>query len=193
MRWPPRFAFISGTLAIDFAQTGGEGYRARWEGWHQPTDLEDWAELAPDLGIRPRADATDLVRARELREIIWRVARDHVEGRPLADADMKLLQAYGATPDLAPVWHDGKRRWENGAEFGKVLSSVARDALSLFGTERLARLRECANPTCQLMFIDNSRPGKRQWCSMGRCGNLSKVARHRAKAKGDHHDHDHEH
>jgi len=192
MRWPPRFAFIGGTLAIDFAQTGGEGYRARWEGWHRPEDLADWAELQPDLRIRPSASDVELAEARVLREAIWRVARAHVEDTPRPDADFAYLETVAATPDLAPVWRAGRRQWQENASFSRVLSSVARDALSLFGTERLERLRECANPNCQLMFIDNSRPGRRQWCSMGRCGNLSKVARHRAKTKGEDHDH-HEH
>ena len=82
--------------------------------------------------------------------------------------------------------------WAPDAIFTQVMSSVARDAINLFGTARVERFRKCANPTCDLMFVDQSRPGKRQWCTMDRCGNLSKVAKHRARhrhGKGDDHVH----
>ena len=189
MRWPPRFAFVGNSLALDFAQTGGEGYRARWEGWHTPSDLTDWAELQPSLGIRPSADADELTGAKALREAVWAIARSRVENRPYSPADLALVETVAATPDLPPVWRNGKCTWPDNASFSQVLSSVARDTLNLFGTPLVERFRECANPTCQLMFVDHSRPGKRQWCSMNRCGNLTKVARHRAKSKGDDHAH----
>jgi predicted RNA-binding Zn ribbon-like protein len=31
------------------------------------------------------------------------------------------------------------------------------------------------------MFIDRSRPGRRRWCSMERCGNRDKTARYRQR------------
>jgi predicted RNA-binding Zn ribbon-like protein len=61
----------------------------------------------------------------------------------------------------------------------QILSNVSRDAIELFGTGLRARLRECRNPNCGLLFVDLSRPGKRRWCAMRRCGNLNKIARYR--------------
>lgn len=183
MRWPPRFAFVGNCLALDFAQTGGEGYRARWESWHSPSDLADWAEAAPGLGIRPHADVHDLAVARNLREAIWAVARNMVERRDIARDSIAVIEKVAMQPDIPPVWRDGSRVLSDAVGFDAVMSSVARDALTLFGTSLAERLRECENPKCQLMFVDRSRPGKRQWCSMGRCGNLIKVARHRSKKK----------
>lgn len=183
MRWPPRFAFVGNCLALDFAQTGGEGFRARWESWHTPSDLADWAELAPDLCIRPQTNSRDLAQARVLREAIWAVARSMVEGRDIAGDAIEVIQKVAAQPDIPPVWRDGRRLLSDAIGFDTVMSSVARDALTLFGTSLAERLRECENPQCQLMFVDRSRAGKRQWCSMNRCGNLIKVARHRSKQK----------
>jgi predicted RNA-binding Zn ribbon-like protein len=187
MPWPPRFIFIGSSLAIDFAQTGGEGFRARWESWHVPSDLEDWAEASPELGIRPDATHDDLAASRALREALWHTARRQLEHRPPASGDLALIEAHAAAPDLVPILRDGHRRWSAPASFPQVLSAVARDAIHVFGTPLVERFRECANPLCSLMFVDRSRPGMRQWCSMERCGNLTKVARYRAKAKGDDH------
>ncbi|MFE7130281.1 CGNR zinc finger domain-containing protein [Streptomyces sp. NPDC057638] len=43
------------------------------------------------------------------------------------------------------------------------------------------RVRVCAAHDCQLLFADTSRPGRRRWCSMERCGNREKVRAHRAR------------
>jgi len=185
MAWPPRFAFVGGTIAIDFAQTGGEGYRARWEGWHTPADMADWAEMAPGLGLRPSVSEPEYRAAWQLREALWRTLRHQLAGEPAEPEDHALIETVASQPDLVPQWRDGKMRWAPDATFTQVMSSVARDAIDLFGTARAERFRKCANPNCDLMFVDQSRPGKRQWCTMERCGNLSKVARHRAKHRHD--------
>lgn len=189
MAWPPRFIFIGGALTLDFTQTGGEGWRSRWEGWHTPDDLADWAAAAPWLGFRPAVDQADLAAARALRETLWTIASDQAQGQAPRPADMALIEAWAKKPDPVPVWRNGRQAFEDGQPFAQVLSAVARDTISLFGTERVQRFRKCANPNCYLMFVDTSRPGKRAWCTMDRCGNLMKAARHRAKTKGDDHVH----
>jgi predicted RNA-binding Zn ribbon-like protein len=45
------------------------------------------------------------------------------------------------------------------------------------------RLRHCAGDGCILHFLDSSRSGRRQWCSMDVCGNRAKARRHYARAR----------
>jgi len=45
------------------------------------------------------------------------------------------------------------------------------------------RIKMCASETCQWLFYDVSRTGRRRWCDMATCGNRAKAARHRARAK----------
>jgi predicted RNA-binding Zn ribbon-like protein len=192
MAWPPRFIFIGGTIAIDFAQTGGEGGRSRFERWHTPSDMADWAELNPALGFRPSVSKAEYDAAWKLREALWSTIQHQLAGEPPEPADRDLIERTAALPDLVPAWRGGKAVWADGQSFTQVMSVAARDAIDLFGTARVERFRKCANPTCGLTFVDNSRPGKRHWCTMERCGNLSKVAKHRAKhqhGKGDDHVH----
>lgn len=181
MAWPPRFAFVGGTVAIDFIQTGGEDFRAQWEGWHTPDDIADWAEMAPGIGVRPSVTDDEFKAAWALREALWRTVRNQLAGEPPEPDDHALIEALAAEPDLVPQWRNGKAVWASDATFTQVMSTVARDAIDLLGTSRVERFRKCANPMCYLMFVDNSRPGRRQWCTMERCGNLSKVARQREK------------
>lgn len=182
MPWPPRFLFISGRLALDFVHTGGEGARARWERWSTPADLAEWMEACPALAVRAAVDAQDLARARELREAIWESALAVLGGRPLPAAARRVLERAASAPDLVPVFRGGERAWRPDSTGAQALSSVARDAIALFGTAAHQRLRKCKNPRCQLLFVDSSRPGKRAWCTMRRCGNLTKLARFRARA-----------
>jgi len=181
--WPPRFLFHSGRLCLDFAHTGGEGAWAKFERWNAPSDLADWLE-ASALGVRVSAVRPgELREARVLRRAIWNGARALVAGRVLPRASASELVRFAARADLVPKLAGGELAWSEDGTAARALSNVARDALALFGTSARERLRECANPNCPLLFVDTSRPGKRQWCSMRRCGNLEKTARYRARRR----------
>jgi hypothetical protein len=45
------------------------------------------------------------------------------------------------------------------------------------------RVRKCAEPTCTLHFFDESKAGRRKWCSMSQCGNRAKATNHYRKTR----------
>ncbi|WP_329599495.1 CGNR zinc finger domain-containing protein [Streptomyces pseudovenezuelae] len=47
----------------------------------------------------------------------------------------------------------------------------------------LERVKECENPSCSLLFLDDSQARRRRWCSMGRCGNRAKIAGCRSRGR----------
>ncbi|WP_406733827.1 CGNR zinc finger domain-containing protein [Streptomyces sp. NBC_01794] len=47
----------------------------------------------------------------------------------------------------------------------------------------LVPVKECANPECALLLLDDSQARRRRWCSMERCGNLAKVAEYRSRTR----------
>jgi len=57
-----------------------------------------------------------------------------------------------------------------------LLAAIARSAAELISEGASARVRVCSNPSCGLLFYDNSRTRRRRWCSMSLCGNRHKVA-----------------
>jgi predicted RNA-binding Zn ribbon-like protein len=61
------------------------------------------------------------------------------------------------------------------------VSTIARDAVELFTGRFADRIRECGAHDCYLIFVDTSRPGRRRWCAMERCGNRHKVRALRAR------------
>lgn len=115
--------------------------------------------------------------ALDLREAIWQVAQAiRRRETPLAE-NVDMINRVAATPDLPPQLElDGlEEAWRFPATARAALSTIARDAIRLFSSELRSRIRQCANPKCGLMFVDASRPGKRRWCLMKRCGNMAKT------------------
>ena len=181
-----RFIFIAGRLCIDFTQTGGEtGKRAYFERFHQPSDLADWLSESPLRlqGVQVKPEEFRIALA--LREAIWRVAQAiRQRETPLAD-DVETINRAAAAPDLPPqLVSDGfKQVWHSPVSATAALSVIARDTIDLFSGELRSRIRECENPNCRLMFVDASRPGKRRWCLMKRCGNMAKTSQYRKSKK----------
>ena len=179
-----RFIFIAGRLCIDFTQTGGAtGKRAYWEGFHQASDLAVWLAESPLQLQGIRVTAEEFQVALFLREAIWRVAQAiRRDDTPLAE-DVYTINRVAATPDVPPqLTGDGlEQSWRSPVTASEALSLIARDAIDLFSGELRLRLRECENPKCGLMFVDASRPGRRRWCLMKRCGNMAKTATYRKR------------
>ncbi|HEX6035850.1 MAG TPA: ABATE domain-containing protein [Anaerolineales bacterium] len=181
-----RFIFIAGRLCIDFTQTGGEtGKRAYWERFHQPTDLADWLAQSPLQlqDVQPGPEEFKIALA--LRESIWRVAQAIRHGETHLAEDIGTINRAAAAPDLHPQLNSEslEQTWGSPATATAALSVIARDAIDLFSGELRSRIRECANPNCGLMFVDASRPGKRRWCLMKRCGNMAKTSQYRKTKK----------
>nr|WP_232077986.1 CGNR zinc finger domain-containing protein [Burkholderia sp. THE68] len=65
------------------------------------------------------------------------------------------------------------------------LGQVARDAIDILSSPLSERIKACANPVCQAVFLDLSRPNSRRWCSMGEggCGNRAKTRARRGRLK----------
>ena len=179
-----RFIFISGRLCIDFTHTGGEtGKRARWERLYEPSDLADWLAESPlqlrGIQVTPEAFQAAL----SLREAIWHVAQTIMQHEAPLAADVETINRVAATPDLPPQFLTAslEQAWHSPATAMQALSTIARDAIDLFSSDLRSRIRECENPRCGLMFVDASRPGKRRWCLMKRCGNMAKTSKYRGK------------
>ena len=65
------------------------------------------------------------------------------------------------------------------------LAPVLWSAGDLLTGGKLDKVRRCANPECGWLFFDDSRAGKRRWCSMQACGNRAKARRHYHKSRAE--------
>ncbi|WP_280233538.1 CGNR zinc finger domain-containing protein [Nocardia cyriacigeorgica] len=177
---PPdlRRRFRTGRPALDLVHTGGAGDLSAWEIVHNIEDLRRWLTVILEVDVIS-AEPADLPRMRALRAAITRAAFDAAAGAPLRAEEVAAVNAVAEGPSLIPVLHaDGTRGYRDPTA-AAALSTLARDAIDLFSGPLAGRIRVCAAEDCGLLFVDASRPGRRRWCSMDRCGNLAKVRRYR--------------
>lgn len=174
-----RWFFDSGALCLDFGYTGDWGLGvAAWEQLHSPDDLTAWLD-GRFGGLRNPCDATLLTRARELRAAITATALDLAGGRQPSPAHVDVINRWAMLPPVSPHLAGGSVGRPPAGPWA-ALASVAHDAVRVFG-ETAGRIRECAADDCRLIFLDTSRPGRRRWCSMSRCGNRAKARAHHAR------------
>lgn len=175
------FPFLGGRFCLDFVATLGKRHATPLERIPDPGALGRWiteAGLAAEDGPLA-ATSRDLAEARALREAVYRVVRSAMAGQEPDADDVQLVNEAAARPDLAPQL--GPRPWTARHPVRAALATVARDAVQLVGGPLLDRVKECGNPGCSLLFLDDSQARRRRWCSMERCGNLAKVAGYRSR------------
>src|SRR5262249_52503798 len=165
-----------------------------WRGQAHPTetlnapeDLAAWAAANVAKEARPLS-RREFERALETRETIYRVFDATARSKTPAAADLQTLNEHlAAAPARATL-----KRERNGFAWDVDLRSssavgqlapVLWSAADLLTGGRLDRVRRCANPECGWLFLDDSRAGKRRWCSMSSCGNRAKARRHYHKSK----------
>ncbi|MGW7198769.1 CGNR zinc finger domain-containing protein [Streptomyces chryseus] len=181
------YLFDPGALCLELLPTGGPGPLARYEVLHEPADLARWAARSRlPGGLDLTVDPGELADARALRDALHRLAADRAHGRALAARDLDVVNERAAREPLAARIDVGAgvgavRAWAPGATGDQLLSTVARDAVDLFTGPHAHRIRQCGSHDCHLLFVDTSRPGRRRWCAMERCGNRSKARAHRAR------------
>ncbi len=178
------FRWGLGHLTLEFVATLAHRFGNPTERLREPSDLERWLEQA-GLAQSSRCDEQLLAEARELREAIYRVldAARRPGARP-KPADVGVINRWAARPVRSPQIGPGLVRGSTGPAASRAaLAELARRSVELITGPEVDRVRNCANKECSLLFIDRSRPGRRRWCSMDRCGNASKTARYRRRTR----------
>lgn len=167
-----RWWFDSGSIAFDFAYTGGFPGPPEWEFWHTPGDLAKW--WLERFETEVQVDGDEYGRARELRRAIAEAVIAVSHDQPIHAEAATLIDSWAARPDVAP-----QLRADPSVTSDRLLASVARAAVLALAQTELVRV--CGADDCAVMYLDTSRSGNRTWCSMKRCGNRHKVRALRAR------------
>jgi predicted RNA-binding Zn ribbon-like protein len=170
-------------LCLEFANTRyWRGQATPTETLNAPEDLAAWAagNVARDARALPRRE---FERALDLRETIYRVFDAAARAKAPAAGDLAALnRELASAPARAAL-----KRERNGFAWDvdlrattapMALAPVLWSAGDLLTGDRLGKVKRCANPECGWLFLDDSRAGKRRWCSMASCGNRAKAKRH---------------
>jgi predicted RNA-binding Zn ribbon-like protein len=170
-----RFRQGAGRLCLDFIRTlRRRGTPDETEELASPDALAAWLRQFGPLDV-PAAESVAVTEARALREAVHDLVDAARTGRAYAAESRATVNRAAARPTPVPALDDdGRPRWHADDPVAASLSLVARDALDLVTSPAAARLRACAGSRCGALFVDNSRPGTRRWCSMDTCGNQAK-------------------
>ena len=180
---------VRSDLCLEFANTRyWRGQASPTETLNSPEDLVGWAAANAGIKTDKPLQSRELERALALRETIYRLFEAQAQARPAAARDLAVLnEALAAAParrTLKRARHGYE--WDVDVRSATALGLIAPilwSAGDLLAGPRLDRVRRCANPECGWLFLDDSRAGKRRWCSMSACGNRAKARRHYHKSK----------
>jgi len=171
------FAFHreTGRLALDLIATLGERHITQLERLNTSNDLARWlSDVAGETDEIVLAEC-DLAEAKRLRASILGLVNALFLSKQPDGRDIQTINNFAAA--FYPV-----RLAESGTALKPdsqstalgVFGKIARDAIEMAIGPDAAKMRLCASEDCSVYFIDRSRPGKRRWCSMSRCGNREK-------------------
>ena len=167
-----RWWFDSGSIAFDFAYTGGFPSPSAGERWHEPGDLAEW--WRERFGFDAPVSAADYARARELRQAIAEAVMAVAHDQPIPAECATVIDEWAARPDVPP-----QLSAEPPVTSDRLLAAIARAAVEAL--RRADRVRVCGAGDCAVVYLDASRSGNRSWCSMQRCGNRHKARARRAR------------
>jgi predicted RNA-binding Zn ribbon-like protein len=181
-----QFRFDAGSPGLNLLATlGFRGSAEPVERLTSPDRLRDWL-AANDLPPVPVDDGA-LERVRHLREAAYATLAPSVGPARPSRAAVQVLGEWAARPlPGRGLWlRDGAIGWDDPpASIDTVIGGLARELASL-AVDRPAELRRCDADTCMMVYLDRSRGHRRRWCSMRRCGNSAKAARHRVRTTAD--------
>jgi len=154
-----------------------------WERLSTPAELGKWLATRIDRVDPNEVSDRDLTDALHLRGALTGLYLSAANHEPLSPDDVDTVNLFAATPDIPPALTGGQRQAGAGRiRVGQVLSTLARDAIEVFGAIDEGRVRACDADDCRMVYHDESRTNNRRWCSMEHCGNRAKVRAHRERA-----------
>lgn len=175
------FRFGLGHVSLEFLATMAGRLGEPVDRLREPDDLARWLEQA-GLASGASCDEHLLAEARELREAIYRALERARRGTEPRQGDLDLINAWARRPvRVAQIGPRLTRTWTDSVTAEAGLAYLAQASVDLIAGPELGLVRNCADAGCSLLFVDRSRPGRRRWCSMERCGNRSKTARYRQR------------
>jgi predicted RNA-binding Zn ribbon-like protein len=185
------FPFLAGHPSLDFLNTRPLVKGQPVELLSSLDELLRWLTRAGRMDGRTAADSLKrwdgspdgvrvVERARAFRETLRHMTDGLVRGRGVSTEGVAAINFILAE-------NDGNLRLERQAAGFRtrfaarptspvtLLGTVAEAAADLLSNAALHLVRRCGNPDCVFFFYDSTRNHRRQWCSMGTCGNLMKV------------------
>lgn len=173
----------AGDPSLNLVATIGEWETLHLERLRDRRDLAAWFVETGLMTRPPVVEQHDLKQTRKLRDAIYTLVTSLMNDERPGPSATATLNRFAAHPPMRLALSGSGKDLEKELDhtIAEGLSTIARSAITLVVSPSLGRVRQCAGPTCSMLFLDHSRPGTRRWCSMNRCGNKQK--KHNMKAR----------
>jgi predicted RNA-binding Zn ribbon-like protein len=185
---------ISVALCLDFANTVGNrlSSNSSRESLNEFADLVRWClegelissgiaqSLLEQAEREPENAAAMLLKARELREVIYRIFFARLKRKSPSSADLRRLNlSLSSMPLFFEVRIENRRPvcHHQPADTGlaQLVAPVAWSAANLLASEKMLYVKQCADQECGWIFLDTTKNHKRRWCDMSACGCRAKA------------------
>jgi predicted RNA-binding Zn ribbon-like protein len=185
---------ISSALCLDFANTVGNrlSSNSSREYLNEFADLVRWClegelispgvaqSLLEQAEREPEKAAAMLLKARQLREIIYRIFFARLKRKSPSSADLRRLNLFlSSMPLLFEVRIENRRPvcHHKSADTGlaQLVAPVAWSAANLSASEEMLYVKQCGDKECGWLFLDTTKNHKRRWCDMSACGCRAKA------------------
>jgi len=134
-----------------------------------------WGRQAKGMRTLEQARAFRIM----LREMVERLVARRPIPQAMIEAINEMLRYRIGYPQLTGRSGKFERGYQVASQdSNQLLGLLAEAASDLLCTCDFSLIKKCQNPICTLFFYDSSKNHTRHWCSMGICGNRSKVAAH---------------
>ncbi len=167
------YKLVGGRLALDLVNTIAWRDSDREHDWlSTPRNIEMWLKAVglPSYEVRDQ----DVETVGDIRRILAAVLRplaagDHPTRDSVANFNTRLstTQKRRVVDPVSLRW-----TWSQVAHRASLLDPVVLDAAEIITAESHQRLGHC--PTCDWLFEDQTRNGRRRWCDMADCGSRAK-------------------
>lgn len=176
------YKLIGGRVSLDFINTiSWPETRLQHDWLTTPANVSAWL-AAVGLATGPVSQG-DIAEIQQIRRTLGEVLRPLAHGEwPSESAVGEFNQHIGWAQQrrfIDPVDLDWK--WRTPTEGPHLLAPVILDAADLMVESDHSRLRHC--PSCDWIFEDQSRNGRRRWCDMADCGSRAKARAYYERTK----------
>jgi len=139
--------------------------------------------LLEEAARRPTEATMTFGRTIALREAMYRVFSAVAHSTVPETTDLETVKdafvEAMAHAQLVSTLHGYKWDWaESKNALDQMLRPVVYSAVELLTSEEVKKVKECPGVgDCGWLFLDTSKNGSRQWCSMDGCGSRAKMRR----------------
>lgn len=179
---PEDWLFFGGAVALDLVNTLRDRAVAPRETLASDADVVMWLVDA-GYPVEPTAPARPALRA---EVVVLRSAVDALlaPGHQATAEQVRLINTWSRVAPVPQLVEDSPDRLTRPPMApDEALGAVAAEAVAIVERGELEQVKICSHETCGLRYLDHSRAGRRRWCSMRRCGNRAKAARHAAATR----------